>query len=109
MVLSFANGKPNSIDITFSRLGGLFRKTVTLSGRDLKDTYIPITTDIRAMITCPSVSYKITDDYASENAVTSLEVTEKGMALCTYGRSTFGSATYPTGTNVSMRQYKARV
>ena len=108
MVLSFANGRPDSIDITFGHLGGLSSKTVTLTKAQLSGMYIPINADISAKVTCPSISYKITQDSASENAITSFQLTEGGMGLCTYERSSYG-ATYPTGKKVSMKQYKGGI
>lgn len=108
MYLEFANGKPNSVDITFSHLGGIFTKTVTLFRRDINGTYIPLKEDISTNITCPSVSYKITDDSASENAIFYLELKNGEIGFCIY-KGTDYATMYPTGTKVSMKKNKSRI
>lgn len=108
MYLRFANGKPNSINITFGHLEGLFRKTVTLSRKDLNKEYIPINVDINAKITCPFISYKITDDSASSNAILFLELTVGKREVCAYENLNYGE-TYPTATKVSMKNFKPRI
>ena len=108
MSLSFANGIPESIEIYFKRLGGLFTQTVTLTRDDLKKQYIPIDADIDVTLVCPSISYKITSDSSSENAVVSFAIGSGGYGYCNYVRTT-SFATYKTGKTVSMKKHTSVV
>ena len=107
MSLSFANAIPESVEVYFKRLGGLFTKTVTLTRDDLNKQYIPID-DIDVTLACPSISYKITSDSSSENALISFTIGSGGYVYCNYVRET-SFATYKTGKTVSMKKYTSAV
>lgn len=110
MTAKFANGRPDSIDITFSHMFGKIHKTITWTKDEPTGKYFDYVSF--KPTACPDLMYLITKDsnpgnalneltiYAGENAIYA-----RGNAICVYEPST---QQYPTRDETMMQLKKKR-
>ena len=82
--MQFANANPDSMEITFGNLLNVVKKTVQLNKTDLSKRFISLDLPITPQLSCPSFSYKITQDSASKNAIDLVQVGQGGSIVCKY-------------------------